>query len=66
MACEEWALFNKACPEGGVDVSGLESEEQKYCLYIGGNLTQSANTCTLPDENVCDVEELYSGNCPAN
>lgn len=66
MACEEWALYKGNCPAGGVDISGLETDEQKYCLWLGGKLTQSSNTCTLPDKETCDVETLYSGTCPAN
>jgi putative hemolysin len=66
MACEEWALFRDECPAGGIDISGFESEEQKFCLWLGGNLTQSANTCTLPNDETCDTTALYNGVCPSN
>jgi len=67
MACEEWALFRGDCPSGGADISGLVTEAQMYCLWLGGELDNvNINTCTLSDAKVCNIEELYEGICPAN
>lgn len=67
MACEEWALYKGECPKGGTDASGLDSDIQMYCIWLGGKLDEvNNNTCTLPDGNVCNTQELYDGTCPVN
>lgn len=65
MLCEEWALFRGNCPEGGIKVTGYDSEAQIYCAITGGQTLAEPNTnCTLIDGNVCPVEEYYVGTCP--
>ena len=67
MACEEWALYRNECPAGGVDISGLDSEIQMYCVWQGGTLDEiNNNTCTLTDGGVCNTQELWNGVCPVN
>lgn len=67
MACEEWALYRNECPAGGVDTAGLDSEIQMNCAWLGGELDEiKNNTCTLPDGNTCNTQELWDGVCPAS
>ncbi|MBP9719348.1 MAG: DUF333 domain-containing protein [Candidatus Levybacteria bacterium] len=67
MACEEWALFRKECPVGGIKTTGFDTIEQKYCAWIGGQTLAVENaTCTMPDGTVCRDDALYNGTCPAN
>ena len=70
--CEEWALFRKECPVGGVNIVGYVTDAAKYCGIRGGKYEITAHetkiqpeqgTCTLPDKQVCDAHLLYSGKC---
>ena len=60
--CEEWALFNDDCPVGGVKLTGYDTEAQKYCALIGGEVDMNANTCTKKGKS-CDLDQLYNGKC---
>lgn len=65
MACEEWALFRGDCPVGGIKTTGFDTEEQRYCAWLGGQTLAIKNaTCTLPDKTVCTDKKLYNGTCP--
>ncbi len=61
LQCEEWALMNGACPEGGIKVTGYTNEEEKYCA-ITGNVVEDGK-CLLPEGKECDLIEFYNGEC---
>ena len=64
QACEEWALFRKECPIGGVKTTGFDTIAQKYCTWMGGKTLAKVNaTCKLPQGKVCNDETLYNGTC---
>jgi len=71
MQCEEWALFNGDCPQGGVKVTGYVSEAGKYCAITGGTYAATSmegetfeqGTCTGPDGKECEVWDYYRGAC---
>jgi Putative hemolysin len=63
-ACEEWALFRGECPKGGVKTIGLDSIDQKYCAWSGGQTLAVANSvCTLKDGSTCSTGAFYNGKC---
>jgi ABC-type amino acid transport substrate-binding protein/putative hemolysin len=69
--CEEWAMYNGACPVGGVKVTGYATDAAVYCAITGGNYMATGNqgaddeqgTCTFANGQVCDVWDLYNGIC---
>jgi putative hemolysin len=64
QSCEEWALFRKQCPVGGVKTIGYDNPEEVYCVQIGGQTTAvSDSKCTLPGGKVCSNLDLYNGKC---
>lgn len=65
QACEEWALYRKECPVGGVKTTGYDNIEQDYCAWIGGKTIAEPNaSCTLPSGKMCSDKALYNGTCP--
>jgi hypothetical protein len=63
-ACEEWALFRGECLKGGVKTIGLDSVDQKYCVWSGGQTLAVANAvCTFKDGKKCLTETFYNGKC---
>lgn len=63
-ACEEWALLRKECPEGGVKLTGFDTDAQKYCALVGGKTTAVADAkCTLLNGKICGVDDLFNGKC---
>ncbi len=72
--CEEWALFNGECPEGGLKVTGYVTKAAQYCVITGGSYTitgesntpNEQGTCTYPSGSVCDVWALFNGMCDPN
>ena len=63
-ACEEWALFRGECPKGGVKTIGLDSVDQKYCAWSGGQTLAVANAfCTFKNGKKCLTEIFYNGKC---
>jgi putative hemolysin len=66
-ACEEWALFRGECPKGGVKTIGLDSVDQKYCAWSGGQTLAVKNSvCTFKDGSSCPIEAFYKGTCVPN
>ena len=64
LQCEEWALFNKECPNGGIKVTGFDTEAQIYCAISGGQTFAVPDAkCTFPSGKVCSVETFYKGSC---
>lgn len=65
-ACEEWALMQGNCPVGGLSTIGYDTEAQKYCAWLGGQvLAETDAVCTLPDGRRCLAADLYQGyDCP--
>lgn len=64
MSCEEWALYRKDCPVGGVKTSGYDTPEEIYCVQQGGKtITKPNSKCTLPGDTTCSNEDLYNGKC---
>ena len=69
--CEEWAMYNGACPVGGVKVTGYATDAAVYCAITGGDYVATGNqgaddeqgTCTFANGQVCDVWDLYNGIC---
>ena len=43
--CEEWALFRKNCPIGGINTEHLNKEE-RYCMIRGGKPIKTQ--CVVP------------------
>ena len=60
MECEEWALFHKKCPIGGVSTKRT-SKEERYCVILGGKF--SSNICIIPNKNSCNILDLYNQKC---
>lgn len=59
--CEEWALFRKECPVGGVKVTGYTKPESKYCAIRGGQVLNNETQCKLPSGKICSAKDLYNG-----
>jgi len=63
-ACEEWAMFRGDCPAGGVKTTGYDTEEQKFCAWVGGQTTTNVDdVCTFKDGSFCEPNKLYKGEC---
>ncbi|MDD4662045.1 MAG: DUF333 domain-containing protein [Candidatus Pacebacteria bacterium] len=60
--CEEWALFNGACPVGGVKITGYDTASQIYCAIRGGEVDMNVGTCTIK-EDTCLIQDYYDGTC---
>jgi len=53
------------CPLGGVKTTGLDTIDQKYCAWSGGEtLAVPQSICTFKDDSKCSTEEFYNGKCP--
>ncbi|MFH1608701.1 MAG: DUF333 domain-containing protein [Patescibacteria group bacterium] len=63
-ACEEWALFHGDCPVGGLKTTGLDTIDQEYCVWLGGELSNSNSVCIFKNSLECSIEEFYNGECP--
>lgn len=63
MECEEWALFRKNCPIGGVSTKNINKEE-RYCVILGGKFAN--NLCKLPNKHSCNILDLYNQKCKKN
>lgn len=69
--CEEWALMNGECPEGGLKITGYITDAAIYCAITGGEYAITGNsgaddeqgTCTFSTGNSCDVWDYYNGKC---
>src|SRR5690606_35791440 len=66
MSCEEWALYKRECPVGGMNITGYDTQEQIYCALTGGKISTGDSSCKLPSGRVCPSKDLYNGECPAN
>jgi putative hemolysin len=54
-------------PKGGVKTIGLDSVDQKYCAWSGGQTLAVANAvCTFKDGKKCLTETFYNGKCSPN
>lgn len=63
-ACEEWAMIRGECPVGGVKTTGYDTQEQKFCAWLGGKTFADPNAvCDFSDGSTCELEKLYSGQC---
>jgi len=63
-ACEEWALMRGECPVGGMKTTGYNTEEQRFCAWVGGHTTTNdGDVCTFDDGSTCALDKLYSGEC---
>ena len=60
--CEEWALFRKECPVGGVKLTGYDTDVEKFCAITGGIVDINAKTCEK-NGSTCDLDLYYQGNC---
>ena len=64
QSCEEWALYKKDCPAGGIKTVGYDTPEEIYCVQIGGETQAVPNSkCTLPNGDICTNSDLYNGKC---
>lgn len=65
--CEEWAMFNKLCPIGGLKVTGFTTDAARYCAITGNKFTPGSGdsgTCTTIDgKKSCSIEEFYLNHC---
>jgi putative hemolysin len=62
--CEEWALLRGECPEGGVKVTGYDTDEEVYCAITGGEVNMDNETCTTPEGKECSLKEFFNLSCP--
>jgi len=63
-ACEEWALMRGECPVGGMKTTGYDTEEQRFCAWVGGHTTTNdGDVCTFNDGSTCALDKLYNGEC---
>lgn len=61
-SCEEWTLYRRNCPSGGIKTSGFNSPEEIYCALIGGK-NAAGLICNLPNGKNCPAKDLYNGLC---
>lgn len=65
QSCEEWALYRRQCPIGGIKTTGYDTPQEIYCAQIGGHTSASPSAkCTLPSGQLCSNSDLYNGICP--
>lgn len=60
--CEQWALYYDECPIGGVQITGYETESEKYCAITGGEVIYDDEIilCLLYDgSKYCTVNDYY-------
>ncbi len=73
LQCEEWAMFSRQCPLGGVRVTGYTTAAARYCAITGGTFI-SANLgppadgketgrCRLKDGITCLAQDYFEGHC---
>ena len=63
-ACEEWALYRKECPMGGVKTTGFDSIDQNYCAWSGGSTLAVKNSvCIFKNKSKCSTLDFYNGKC---
>ena len=62
--CEEWALFRKACPVGGLKVTGYLTQEAVYCAISGGHVYENETVCQLKSGKRCSTSDFYNSKCP--
>ena len=71
--CEEWALFRKECPVGGVEISKKTSPAQRSCMIRGGSFAlvtpgsdshRADGLCNLPDGEICGSAFVKGVPCP--
>ncbi len=63
-ACEEWALLRGDCPWGGRRTTGFDTEEQRYCAWLGGETyAVEKAVCKFKDGSSCLDEDLFKGLC---
>lgn len=62
--CEEWALMRGDCPNGGVKITGYDTDEQKFCAITGGTVDMKNNTCARKEIS-CSLLDYYNtaGSC---
>lgn len=69
--CEEWAMFRGECPIGGLKITGYATDAAIYCVITGGEYaikedkaaTVEQGNCKFKTGKVCDVWQLWNGNC---
>ena len=72
--CEEWAMYNGDCPEGGIDTTDYVTAAALYCAISGGEYTVTDKSgledeqgeCKFKNGNTCDVWDFYNGTCDSN
>jgi polar amino acid transport system substrate-binding protein len=62
-ACEEWALLRGECPVGGAKTTGLDTIDQQYCVWTGGQTTAVSQSVCVKNEKECPTLEYYNGEC---
>jgi hypothetical protein len=74
LQCEEWAMYRGDCPEGGIKITGYNTEVAIYCAISGGvyaitdksGAEDEQGTCTFKGGKTCDAWEYFNGTCDAN
>lgn len=69
--CEEWAMFQGECPEGGLKVTGYITSAGRFCAITGGeykvtsagDATTEQGTCTFKTGKICDAAAYFDGTC---
>jgi hypothetical protein len=64
--CEEWALLRGECPEGGIKVTGYDSDAQVFCAITGGEVEMQAGLCIRADGQRCALDANFDGRCPGS
>lgn len=65
--CEEWSFFRGECPEGGMKVTGYETDAEVYCAITGGEvegLGTETPMCKRIDGTTCTAQANLDGECP--
>jgi putative hemolysin len=61
--CEEWALFHKSCPVGGIKITGYLTQEAVYCAITGGHVFENETVCQLHSGKRCSTSDVFNGKC---
>ena len=55
-------MFRGECLEGGIKLTGYDTDEERYCAIRGGEVDTEEGTCKT-GENICSLADYFTGNC---
>jgi len=65
--CEEWAFLRGDCPEGGVKITGYNTNGEVFCAITGGQIEGVGTEipmCKRVDGTLCNAQANLDGECP--